>query len=363
MFPNVRLMIGALLASVVVLCCGFGIFAAFRVNHEPLSRLPANTAALQLVAHEVAGSPSAWGAPVVTGSVRELPIDAETANAPRPILVRTDAIDASDSWATGVVETKAASDTVAPRQSPAASQPPSAMIAPSTPRLRPMATAFGVDKPLTTSAPRAILLVSTAPVAETANPTEPASASTAIATVARSTVPGSIAPRSSASLAVSAMPQASSAESQSRAADASQGAQDTTNVRPAPAVPEVAAIEPLPKPDPRTMQPMHNARTKVAALETKIIRRLAREPSRRTPRKIVRKPAERRRIVRRTIARPTTTAAAGLFGDTDAAPVFLSAPDALQRQPASNGRSVRRTNPHADANHFGGGAVGWTNTQ
>jgi hypothetical protein len=50
MFPNVRLLIAAVLASVVVLSCGFAVFAALRVNHEPLTRLPAESAALQLVA-------------------------------------------------------------------------------------------------------------------------------------------------------------------------------------------------------------------------------------------------------------------------------------------------------------------------
>ena len=47
MFPNVRLMIAAVVASVVALSCGFGVFAAFRVNHEPLARL--STATAQLV--------------------------------------------------------------------------------------------------------------------------------------------------------------------------------------------------------------------------------------------------------------------------------------------------------------------------
>jgi hypothetical protein len=50
MFPNVRLMIAATLASVLVLICGFGMFAAFRVSHEPLVRLPAVSAPLQFVA-------------------------------------------------------------------------------------------------------------------------------------------------------------------------------------------------------------------------------------------------------------------------------------------------------------------------
>jgi hypothetical protein len=50
MFPNVRLMIAAVVASVVALSCGFAMFAAFRVNHEPLSRLAAGAAPLQLAA-------------------------------------------------------------------------------------------------------------------------------------------------------------------------------------------------------------------------------------------------------------------------------------------------------------------------
>src|SRR6202023_1600424 len=53
MFPNVRLLIAAVVASVVALSCGFALFAVFRVNHEPLSRLAAGAAPLQLAA----GSP------------------------------------------------------------------------------------------------------------------------------------------------------------------------------------------------------------------------------------------------------------------------------------------------------------------
>ena len=55
MFPDVRLLIAAVVASVVALSCGFAIFATFRVNHEPLSRLATGAAPLQLAA----GNPSA----------------------------------------------------------------------------------------------------------------------------------------------------------------------------------------------------------------------------------------------------------------------------------------------------------------
>ena len=54
MFPNVRLLIAAVVASVVALSCGFAMFATFRVNHEPLSRLATGAAPLQLAA----GSPT-----------------------------------------------------------------------------------------------------------------------------------------------------------------------------------------------------------------------------------------------------------------------------------------------------------------
>jgi len=49
MFPNVRLMIVAMMASIVGMSCGLGVFAAFRVNHDPFVRLPNGTPALQLV--------------------------------------------------------------------------------------------------------------------------------------------------------------------------------------------------------------------------------------------------------------------------------------------------------------------------
>jgi hypothetical protein len=66
MFPNVRLMIAAMLASIVVLICGFAVFAAFRVSHEPIAHLPAAVAPLQLVAENTgASSPAPAGRDVV----------------------------------------------------------------------------------------------------------------------------------------------------------------------------------------------------------------------------------------------------------------------------------------------------------
>jgi len=50
MFPDVRPLIAATLASVVVLICGFCMFAILRVSHEPLARLTPGPATLQVVA-------------------------------------------------------------------------------------------------------------------------------------------------------------------------------------------------------------------------------------------------------------------------------------------------------------------------
>src|SRR6516165_8024928 len=48
MFPNVRLMVVAILAAITGISCGLGLFAAFRVNHEPLARLAEGSPPLQL---------------------------------------------------------------------------------------------------------------------------------------------------------------------------------------------------------------------------------------------------------------------------------------------------------------------------
>jgi hypothetical protein len=85
MFPNVRLMIAATLASVVALICGFGMFAVFRVSHDPFVRLPAATGSLQLVADNAATSSAGF----VSGEpfdrrfhVKVPPNAAEEVNAP-----------------------------------------------------------------------------------------------------------------------------------------------------------------------------------------------------------------------------------------------------------------------------------------
>jgi hypothetical protein len=48
MFPNIRVMIAALLASVAGISCGLGALAAFRVNHQPFTRMQSANPPLQL---------------------------------------------------------------------------------------------------------------------------------------------------------------------------------------------------------------------------------------------------------------------------------------------------------------------------
>jgi hypothetical protein len=103
MFPNVRLMIAAMLASVVALVCGFGMFAVFRVSHEPFARSPAAAASLRLVADnaaysstglassvpfdrglQVGAQPSTAGTTDVPEATAEREVEMETATALEP---------------------------------------------------------------------------------------------------------------------------------------------------------------------------------------------------------------------------------------------------------------------------------------
>ncbi len=88
MFPNFRLLLAATFACVVTLSFGFAIFAALRVNHEPLSQLATGTASLQLVDDEAAAPQPVWGARYgSTARPHEAVIGARgrTAQMPQPV--------------------------------------------------------------------------------------------------------------------------------------------------------------------------------------------------------------------------------------------------------------------------------------
>jgi hypothetical protein len=94
MLPNVRLMIAATLTAVIVLICGFGLFAAMRVSHEPFERMPTAAAPLQLPAARLeeiaAAEPFDYrfafsAAAVISGMPTPLPDEQETASAIIPV--------------------------------------------------------------------------------------------------------------------------------------------------------------------------------------------------------------------------------------------------------------------------------------
>ena len=66
MFPNVRLMVVAILAAITGISCGLGLFATFRVNHEPLARLAEGSPPLQLALNNRSLGSEA-GAPLEAG--------------------------------------------------------------------------------------------------------------------------------------------------------------------------------------------------------------------------------------------------------------------------------------------------------
>ncbi len=138
MFPNVRLMIAAIFVSVVALGGGFGVFAAFRVNHEPLVRLQAATAPLQLAADHTAALPmrvaaaeplfhlSGFTAPHAEGGpmdaqVREL--DAHDIEAPRATAIAPQPGVATTAKTAATAQPPAATSTAAQQSEEAAVKP------------------------------------------------------------------------------------------------------------------------------------------------------------------------------------------------------------------------------------------------
>jgi hypothetical protein len=93
MFPNIRLMIVTVLAAILGIGCGLGLFATFRVNHEPLARLSDGGAPLQLAWEKVkpgsrsstssVGYPLAGAAKPITPPPSPPPVRAD-AEAPAP---------------------------------------------------------------------------------------------------------------------------------------------------------------------------------------------------------------------------------------------------------------------------------------
>jgi hypothetical protein len=144
MFPNVRLLIAAVVASVVALSCGFAMFAALRVNHEPLSRLAAGAAPLQLAA----GNPTPGVAmPMPADSFgNRFPLNqADSAGASPEAMSRQPEHDDSVEPPSAVASTTAtspATDTAEPAQTAPVAQAPAA-----TPDAKPDEVAATASEP------------------------------------------------------------------------------------------------------------------------------------------------------------------------------------------------------------------------
>ena len=84
MFPNVRLMIVAMFASIFAISCGLGVFAAFRLNHEPFARLASGSPPLQLASDNAATARATEAAAASFGDRFRLATPRSNATAPTP---------------------------------------------------------------------------------------------------------------------------------------------------------------------------------------------------------------------------------------------------------------------------------------
>jgi hypothetical protein len=328
MFPNMRLFVGALLASVVTLCCGFGVFAAFRVNHEPLSRLPADTVALQLVANEAAGPPPAWQVPISSR------FEASVSDA-RSARVMTDAttllpisrltIQPSSLQTTRTVRPETAIDALRGRVPPQHESQPTVLSA-----------AAALSAPAMSSALIANVNEQPTPSALTATQSAPAA--------------------SPASTGTSPVQQAPAAEAQpvQSAPDIKQDAADKTGEQATVPIPAVAVVEQS------ASQPGDIIGTppKAAVPEPKARPKLVTRP---TLRKEVRQALQRRRLAARKRIALKTAASNMAQSSFQNSTFFQSAPDAFQRQPATN-RSARKSTNAAD-NSAASSPFGWASSQ
>jgi len=145
MFPNVRLMVVAILAAIAGIGCGLGLFATFRVNHEPLARLAEGGPPMQLAFVDLAhGSDARPGLEVrlpVTGVAKIVsvplivpppePAAAEQAGADSAIAAESAGIEQPDAGAETTDQSKTASLAVAVQTEPSNVNPEAADGAPS----------------------------------------------------------------------------------------------------------------------------------------------------------------------------------------------------------------------------------------
>ena len=335
MFPNVRLLAGALFASLVALSCGFGVFAAFRVNHDPLNRLPGPAAALQLVADEPAQPHPNWGVPVHAGSGAVPPV-AALIDVTMP--VRQVAAEPADAAAARPAKIEGAAAKPEPKASPPTQLPVSAA------RLAPAAPA---------SAPAAM------PVPAAAAPAPAAAATQQIPAVGAQNVSSAPAVQRDAVASTATVTAASADTASDDTASAEAAAKKTEPAQP--------ALSPATTQEP-SLAPAQNSAAAAASAEiTGSIAETAATGAPPIPavrpklrKRITRKPVERRHVVlRRRLTHDARTRPASRWSaqsSTYSEPVFQSAPNF--QQSAAQSRGGRSTQPSAPAE-----SPAWTRPQ
>jgi hypothetical protein len=335
MFPNMRLFLGALLASIVVLCCGFGVFAAFRVNHDPLSRLPADTVTLQLVASETAGPPPAWHAPVrsrleARESVSDARIGAVMTDAPMLLPISRVTIQPTSLRTISAVDPEPAIDDSQERMPPRHESPPLGLSAAATLSAPAQSTALiaGVSPPPTLSAHTATDAAPAASPASTGTaPGQQApAAETQPAPPAPSATPDTINPSGESTTAPAVMADVAAAEPSSNTPSSTAAPADTASTLPSVAVPE-----------PKARPALDDNATRQA----------------------LRKQGRLALLRRRLAARKRIAANAASIATQSAVPFFQSAPGAFQ-QPSTSRSAGRKS---ANAASTTSSSYGWPSSQ
>jgi hypothetical protein len=350
MLPNFRLLIAALLASIVALSCGFAVFADFGVSREPFTRVPANTMALQLVSDERAqpGMATSMGTSMATSMATSwaAPFGSRTASraAQRPgdamnaqafLVARRDAGRSPHERIAGAVGPRAA-----------ASRPESHTLVAALAAARSMPGLAGSRR----MPPRGLSAVALLRTDERGIPadalhwpatSQPIAAASNQARGLRPAAAMSIAPMSVAPMPAG-LEARKAAPDTLRAAIAFRPDRAVNNAAAADALPAVAAIEPAPS---QAVPAAPPAARKAAAPRAGAVRRVMRRPRTWRTRKVVRKAGRwRRTTATRRVIRSASAAGGNGFG-WDAnyrAPVFRSAP-AFQPRAAARHRAPWKT--------------------
>ena len=203
MLPNVRLLIAAMLASVLVLICGFGVFAAFRVSRDPIAHLPVAAPPSQLLAETRAASSAVMVAGEIADQHSRFDIPVSTLDeiaAPTGTTERHDQAElVTESEQTATPPPIAAMDTEAsaaaePEKEAAAMAPPERPPPPSTPVNDLPAPVQAGDRSADTAADAASAASPLRPVGPAADPSAGARETAPDASAANETAAGDAAP-------------------------------------------------------------------------------------------------------------------------------------------------------------------------